>query len=346
MYCAKTRTLPVWASLAAIVIVTMISSPLLADEKLEIWPRFSFDEMLTDNLPQQTRRNSGGDAISIFAVGGTATLDSTSRTLGLDYVTDAQVYARHSHFDQAFQDQYLGLRDYERLTPLTGLSLNDTFINGQQAFGQSLVGSSEATPLLSQALLQNNFLTNTFNAELNHKFSGRLTTLFDVHQTFFSGSSSGQTSESFNQGAELTAYYSLSPRLSLGPDFQFNDFRFSNEPRADSYQPSFAVKMNWTEHLHSWLTIGPLIISSPNGTSEDVGYIFGTSYKGERSLLQVFSGRSPSISAGTSGASVSQYEGAAAGYWLTRHTIAYINGSFIQFPNYQQQLWCPLWWRD
>ena len=339
MHCANARTSSLWRLIAAILLLGVSSSPLRAADKLEIWPKVSIGEMLTDNLPQETTRKSGNDAISAFAVGGTATLNSNNRTLNLDYVTDAEVYARHSHFDQAFQDQYIGLSDYERLTPLTGLSINDTFINGQQAFGQSLIGSSEVTPLLSQALLQNSFLTNDFTLSLNRKFSERLSTVFTIRQTFFNSSSqtlngqpsNGQTSESFNQGAEATAYYALSSRLSLGPDFQFNDFRFSSEPRADSYQPSLAAKFNWNERLRSWGTAGPLIISSPNRTRVDFGYTLGTEYKGERWLAQLFSGRTPSISGGTSGASVSQYEGAAAGYWLTRYTSVFVNGSFIQF---------------
>lgn len=328
MYSSRTRTIVLWASLPALLVLTMINSPLMAADKLEIWPSASLAEQLSDNLPQASGASS--DAISLLNLGGSATVNAANRNFGLDYGTDAQVYARNPSLNEAFQDQYVGLRDNERLSGLTGLSLNDTFMKGQSAFGQGLIGSSAASPLLSQALLQNKFLTNGFNLQLRHQLSELLSTAFSVNQTFYSASG-GQTSESFSQGGDASAYYALRPRLSMGPDFQFTDFRFSNQPRSDSLQPSFAVIWNRTERLTSTGRIGPLIISSPTGTSVGVGYSLNSSYKGERWLFNLSSGRSPSISAGLSNAAISQYEGASAQYQVSRRTMAYINTSYDQF---------------
>ncbi|MBV8361309.1 MAG: hypothetical protein JO189_25735 [Deltaproteobacteria bacterium] len=330
VYSAKAHTIVWWAPLSALLLLTTFNSSLLAADKLDIWPNASLTGLLTDNLPQQTTSSARSDAISLVNLGISATIDANNRTFGLDYSTDAQVYARNSSHNQAFQDQYVGLHDYERISALTGLSLNDTFINGQQTFGQSLIGSSATTPLLSQALQQNNFLANSFNLQLSHELSEQLSTLFSVHQTLFFASDS-QPSESFSQGGELAAYYVLGARFSVGPDLQFNDFRFSNQPRTDSFQPSLGVTWSGSEHLVTSARIGPLIFSSPAGTSIDLGYTLRTSYRGERWLLNLSGGRMPSISAGVSGAAVSQYEGATAQYWISRWTSIYINGSFNQF---------------
>lgn len=330
MFTIKAGRALLGASLSTALLMIILSTPVLATNLLEIWPRISVGEMLTDNLLQQTNSSSGGDAISVVALGGTATVDSRKRTFSLDYATDAQVYARNSGFDEAFQDQYIGLRDNERLSEATTLSASDYFFNGKQMFAQSLIGSSAASPLLSQALAQNTFLTNSFNAQLNHQFSDRLSSWASVHQTFFS-TSGGETSESFQQGGELGTYYKVNARLSLGPDLQFNDFRFSNQPRSDSYQPSLAVKWSWSERLTTSGTVGPLITTSATETSVGVGYTLSSSYVGDRWLFQLFSGRTSSITAGNSGSAVYQYGGAGAAYKLSRRTEAYVNGSLNQF---------------
>lgn len=372
MYSAKARTIVRRASLPAILVLAMINSPVIAADKLEIWPSVTLAEQLTDNVPvsttttlvpqpltsqqlnvinalrgllglpplvrppivlvpQQTTSGASNDAISLVNLGASAAMDSPSRALGLDFSSAAQIYARNSSFNQTFLDnQYVGFHDYERLNALTALSLNDTFINGQSAFGQGLIGPSAASPLLSQALLQSNYLTNSFNLQLNRHLSELLSGSFSANQTYFSTSGSS-TSESFSQGGDLAAYYKLYPRLSVGPDFQLNDFRFSNQPRSDSFQPSIAVTWNRSEHLVTSARIGPLILSSPNGTSTDVGYTLSTSYTGERWLLNLSSSRSPSISAGLSNAAISQYEGASAQYQISRWTSAYINASVNQF---------------
>jgi opacity protein-like surface antigen len=373
VYISNAHTIRWRGLLAAVLLLSMISSPLWAADQLQIWPSVTLAEQLVDNLPlsttttlvpqplspqqqnelntintirrilglpplsaplvlvpQQQTSGHSNDAISIINLGGSATVDSRDRNFSLDYSTAAEVYAQNSSLNQVFQDQYIGLHDYERLTPLTWLSLTDYFMNGQSTFGQSLIGSAAASPLLSQALLQQNFLTNAFNLQLNHHFGELLSTSFNVSQTYYS-TSGGQTSQSFQQGGDLNAYYALYSTLRVGPDFQFYDFRFSNQPRSDSYQPSLGFTWQRSEHLVTSGTIGPLILSSPTGTSIGLGYTLSTFYKGKRWLLNLVSSRTPSITAGLSNASVYQYEGASAQYQLSRWTTAYINGSFSQF---------------
>jgi len=347
-----------------VLLIASNGTPLFAAEKLELWPRAILSEQLTGNFqvslinlipppqpplfpfppllspppvtskpPQLPRVKTSGkseDAISLAGVGVSATLDSGSRTFGLDYFTEADLYLRNSRLDRALQDEYVGLRDEEQLSENAELSLSDTFMKGRPAFAQGLIGSYAASPLLDQALLQNNFLTNNFSAGLRKKLSERLTAVISGYQTFFSASGT-ETSASFQQGGDGTAYYAINPRFSLGPGFKFDDFRFSNQPRSDAFEPALAADWHRGKRFMTSAGVGPLILLSPAGSRMDFGYTLSTSYFGQRWLLKLDSGRRPSITAGLSGARISQFEGASAAYLLSRRTSAYINGSFNQF---------------
>jgi hypothetical protein len=373
VYISNARTITWRLSLTAVLLLSMISSPVLAADQLRIWPSVTLAEQLTDNIPvtttttlvpqplspqqqnelntlntirrilglpplptpiilvpQQTTSGHSNDAISIINLGASATVDARDRSFGLDYNTSTMIYARNPDLNQVFENQYLELRDFEQLNGPTWLSLDDSFFNGQQNFGQSLVGPSGASPLLNQALEQQNFLVNSFNLRLNRKWSQMVSSSFRVNQTYYSAPG-GQTSQSFSQGGDLATYYALNPRFSVGPDFQFTDFRFSNQPRSDSYQPSLSFIWKRGEHLVTSGTIGPLILSSPNRTITNVGYTLDSIYTGERWLLHLSSSRTPNINAGLSGASIGQFELASAQYHLSRWTSAYINGSFYQY---------------
>lgn len=221
-----------------------------AGEELQVWPIVTESEQFRDNLPLAVTNTSFAlppplwpipplpspipvntkpppkapapppgttwDLLSIASFDLSAALTGERRTLELDYITDAQLYPRNSQLNEAFQDQYIGLTDQERISQRTSLWVGDTFIKGQSVFGQGLIGSSGTTPFLSQGLLQSSFTTNTFSANLNHQMSERLGFNLATHQTLYS-TSGGTASQSFYQGGTVSFPYALNPRISIGP---------------------------------------------------------------------------------------------------------------------------------
>jgi hypothetical protein len=374
--CVANAPIHGWTALGigvlALGALAVTASKAYAYELLEVWPSFTISEQFRDNLPLATNSTSTAqpplfpipvlpnpfpvnskpprapapssqtspDAISIATLGLTAALAGENRTLRLDYRTDAQLYAKNSEFNQFFQDQYISLRDQERISEASVLSLSDTFVKAQQVFGEGLIGQpgtgallTGRTQLLSQGLLQSSYIANSFDANLSHRLSERWGSTFDVHQTYFS-TSSGQTSESFQQGATASASYAFNQVLSLGPLLDFEDFRFSNQPRSDSLQPT--ASLTWRPKWRpkgSWLinaSTGPIFLNSFTGTTMDFGYGLSVSYLGDRWRMSLSSSRSPTLSAGLSGAEISEFFGASAIYQVNRSTSAYANTNYNQ----------------
>jgi hypothetical protein len=345
----------------AVVLLLGYGPPSGADERLSVYPLVSFSEEFTDNYPltvvspviapsvlfpippgvssppvnsqpprpSSSTRGSNYDAISSVIGGATFDLTGPFRTIELDYLTAGELYAQNSQMDQAFQSQYLGFRDSELLSQTTNLWLADTFIEGQPVFGQSLIGSSGTSPQLGQALLQSNFTSNAFDARFSQAFSERLSLNANVSQTYYS-TSGGNTSESFSQGATARLYYSLTPEFAVGPSYQFQDFRFSNQPRSDTSQP--ALSANWTPdpRWRLYANVGPVLSSSSRGLSWDVGYALNVSYLLERANFVLSTGRSPSITAGYAGAGTSEYASAAVSYEIANRTSLHLYTSYYE----------------
>jgi hypothetical protein len=345
----------------ALALLLGVVTPTRADERLSLFPVVSFSEEFTDNYPltvinpvltqpplfpfppgvssppvnsqpprpSPSTTGSNYDAISSVIGGATFDLTGPFRNTELDYLTAGELYAQNSQMDQAFQSQYVGFRDSEWLSPTMNLWLGDTFIEGQPVFGQSLIGPSGTSPQLGQALLQSNFTTNTFDARFSQAISERLSLNAIVTQTYYS-TSGGNTSESFSQGATIRMYYSLTPEFEMGPSFQFQDFRFSNQPRSDTSQP--ALSANWTPASRWKLygNIGPVLSSSSRGLSWDVGYTLSVSYLLERANFGVTTGRAPSITAGYAGAGTSEYASASASYEIADRTSLHLYTSYYE----------------
>jgi hypothetical protein len=353
-------------TLAFIMLFAFGALPACAGERLEIWPIVDLSEEFTDNLPlalvntapagssqpplfpvpplpspppvntkppviaPSTRSsNASTDAISLATFGASAALESETSRVAVDYLTDAQLYARNSDLDRTLRDEYVDLRSESHLSEATSLSLTDTLIDGQPVFGQALIGPSGASPLLSQGLLQGRFFTNAFDSRLNHDFGERASIEIDAHQTLFSASSA-ETSESFAQGGEIGAHYRLDSLLSIGPSLDFQDFRFSSQPRSDSYRPSVGAIWRVSPSLEVSATAGPLVLISPTETRMDVGYTLLASYVRERLQVSINTGRVPSVTAGFSGAGVNQFMGASWEYRLSRLTSVYANSSYSE----------------
>jgi hypothetical protein len=354
------------ALIAILVMGNVTCAP--ADERLDVYPVLSLSEYLTDNLPetlvpaptvtppvlfppppgvtpppvnskpfqpQSTTKGSYYDAVSM-AIGGSAVdLMGPSRSLQLTYLTDGQLYAQNSRFDKAFQDHYVGFHDTENVGPNSNLWLGDTFLKGEPIFGQALIGTSATSALVGQALLQNSFTTNSFNANFTHEFSPRISLVTTADQSYFSTSggssaSASSTTESFLQGGAAGLFYEFTPDFAAGPSYHFYDMRFSSQPRLDSQQPGVSAKWNpnarWTLSGYA----GPLLLSSSQGTKYDFGYEIAALYILPRVKFSFSTARAPSLTAGLSGGGVSQYAATSASYQLARRTNVYAWLSYFQ----------------
>lgn len=298
-----------------------------AKTSVELWPLLDLSAQYTDNL--LLAPNAKSDEVATLVGGGTLLLDNPRRRFQLDYLTDGQLYAEHASFDRLAKDQYVGFHDEEKLSESSRLSIADTFLDGQSVFGQALIGSSGLNLQLGEALLQRNYQTNSFDSRLHQVFGPLLFADFDLHQNTFA-TSTGASSLSTNQGAYTTAYHRLSARLWAGAGYDFEDFRFSSEPRSDSCEPYLALRADLTAKMRLTAAAGPLISNSPAGTSVDAGYAIAAGYRAKYWGVDLASSRAPGMTAGFGGAGLDQSVYATSFYRLTRRSGLYAYAGYSE----------------
>ena len=319
------RSLLALSAAGAMLIVSC--RPALAEDRLELWPQFAATEQYTDNL-LLTSANAESDEITSAIGGGSLAFTNGERNVKLDYLTDGQLYAEHQNLDRALQDHYVGFSDRERLSGETELSMGDTFIKGQPIFGQALVGPTGVSLQLGQALLQKEFLTNSFYTNLNQNFSDRFSTTLSVHQTYYSISEAAASSESYAQGGNLTFGYHLTPVWSALLGYDFEDFRFSSSRTTDTHEPFAGLSYDLTRELTLTAQGGPVVVHTAAFTRVDAGYLVSAAYTTERLQATLDSARQESTTAGFSGAGINQSIGGSISYALTRRSNAFVNNSY------------------
>jgi hypothetical protein len=314
---------------AASAMLILSCRPALAEDRLELWPQLAVTEQYTDNL-LLTATNAESDEITTAIGGGSLAFTNAERNVKLDYLTDGQLYAQNSGLDRGLQDHYVGFSDRERLSGETELSMDDTFIKGQPIFGQALVGPTGVSLQLGQALLQKEFLTNSFSANLNQEFSDRFSTALAVHQTYYSLNQAATNNESYAQGCSLTLAYHLTPVWSALLGYDFEDFRFSSSPTTDTHEPFVGLSYNLTRELTLTASGGPVIEQTSSSTRVDAAYIVSAAYTTERLQATLESARQESTTAGFGGAGINQSVGGSISYALTRRCNAFVNNSYSQ----------------
>jgi hypothetical protein len=314
--------------IAAAALLAIGISDAFAESSLDLYPLFTLSEQYTDNL-ENSAVNPLSDEITTAIGGGSLGYSDENRTTQLNYLTDGQLYAEHSSFDKAFRDHFVGLNDVEHLSRTTTFYLTNSFIKGQPVFSQALIGAQGISSQLGQALLQESYTTDTFDARLRHDFSSSTNVSFDLHENWTSSGGSGiPTVNAFQQGGSITAYYAIAPNLSVGPTYDFEDFRFSDAPREDSHAPGISASWHPDARYQITAQSGPLIVESGFGTQLDYGYAATGQYSLERLKLSINTGRGTGVSAtrGTTtgtGAGITQYAGGSLVYALARETNCY-----------------------
>lgn len=298
-----------------------------ANTSVELWPLLDLSAQYTDNLLLAPKAKS--DEVATLVGGGSLALDNPQRRLTLDYLTDGQLYAEHANLDRLAKDHYVGLHDEEALSETSKLSISNTFLDGESVFGQALIGASGLNLQLGEALLQRNYQTNSFDSRLHQGLGPLLFTDFDLHQNTFA-TSTGNSSLSTNQGAYASVYYRLDGRLWAGAGYDFEDFRFSSQPRSDSCEPYLTLRSDLTRRIRLAAQAGPLVSASPSGTSTDVGYAIAASYRAKYWNFDLGSSRAPGMTAGFGGAGINQSVYATSFYRLTRRTGLYAYAGYSE----------------
>jgi hypothetical protein len=298
-----------------------------ANTSVQLWPLLDLSAQYTDNLLLSP--NAKSDEVATLVGGASLALNNPRRRFTLDYLTDAQLYAEHMSFDRLAKDHYVGLHDEETLSETSTLWISDTFLDGQSVFGQALIGSFGLNLQLGEALLQRDYQTNSFDSRLHQVLGPLLFADFDLHQNTFA-TSTGNSSLSTNQGAYATAYYRLGERLWAGAGYDFEDFRFSNQPRSDSCEPYLAMRSDLTRRIRLSAQAGPLVSDSPSGMSLGVGYAIAAAYRAKYWGFDLGSSRAPAMSAGFGGAGINQSVYATSFYRLTRRSGLYAYTSYSE----------------
>ena len=321
----RAKSFTALAAAGATLIVSCLAAR--AEDRLELWPLLAVSEQYTDNL-FLTAANARSDEITSAVGGGSLAFTNPGRSVKLDYLTDGQLYAGHQNFDAAVKDHFVDFSDREHLSDDTQLWVSDTFIKGQPIFGQALVGPTGVSLQRGQALLQREFLTNSFYAGLDHSFSDRFSATLSAQQSYYSFSEAITNAESYNQGANFTLAYRFTPVWSALFGYDFEDFRFSSSPQSDTHQPLVGLSYNLTRELMLRAQGGVLITQSSGGTGINAGYQASATYTTERLQAALSSARQASTTAGFGGAGINQSVGGSFSYALTRRTNGFVNNGY------------------
>src|ERR1700736_637888 len=152
------------AAVASAGMLTLFSEGATANNRVQLWPLLNLSAQYTDNL--LLAPNAKSDEVATLVGGASLALNNSRRRFTLDYLTDGQLYAEHTSLDRLGKDHYVGLHDEENLSETSTLWISDTFLDGQSVFGQALIGSFGLNLQLSEALLQRNYQTNSFDSQI------------------------------------------------------------------------------------------------------------------------------------------------------------------------------------
>jgi hypothetical protein len=337
-------------SIAAIAILLIAASNPASAMEISVFPTAEIDELYNSNV-QTTSNNPKGDWITAQLLGGKVDASSRNRDFYLTYSTIFTENAWYQNLDRFARDHNLQINDTERLSASTTLHISDTFLRGNATSGQFFTNSTEpVSPQLLTALLYNYRTTtqsNDFSAGISYVNQNMLTWSSEVHQNFFSTSSSSAAQSatpglSFDQGGSLAVNRLLGERFSIGLGYQFDDFRFSNGvPTSDSHMPMLKFAWGAGTSFSLQASAGPVIVSSSAGvigatrvaatTTVEPGFGFLATYAGERFDLQGSAGEGSGVSAGFGGQTNNITTGALLQYKLTRRALLFANVGYFNF---------------
>ena len=323
--------------------------------EISLWPMAELDEIYDDNV-NLTPTNRKGDFVTAETFGATLETSTTARDVFLTYQTKLLEYASYSDHDSFGTSHFANLKDFEKLTPTTTLSISDDLLVGNAASNGILVGGVApiGTQLMRSLFYQSSTLSNSLAMDLFSNYENSFRWTANVHQNFFStlsGSSSNTNSSGnfFNQGGALGGEWDLPESFAAGFGYQFEDFRSSagDLPSADTNWPQFRMRWGGDTPFSFHAQVGPVITYSSSGslltsnnsgppirtvvpaqTKVDAGYLVSGDYHDRRLTISASAAQQPGFGAGFAFASNVQSYSLLASYKLSRRATIFANGGY------------------
>ena len=342
------RVVIFWA--LAVMMFASVGSAWCAE--ISLWPMAELDEIYDDNV-NLTPTNRKGDFVTAETFGATLEANTTARDVFLTYQTKLLEYASYGNHDSFGTSHFANLKDYEKFSPTTTLSISDDLLVGNAASNGILVNGAApiGTQLMRSLFYQSSTLSNSLAIDLFSNYHNSLRWTANVHQNFFStlsGSSSNSNSSGnfFNQGGAFGGEWDLPESFGAGFGYQFEDFRSSagDLPSADTNWPQLRMRWGGDMPLSFHAQVGPVITYSSAGsllttnhsgtpvttgvpaqTKVDVGYLVSGDYRDRRLTVTASAAQQPGFGAGFAFASNVQSYSGLVSYNLSRRATIFAN---------------------
>jgi hypothetical protein len=342
-------------SAGCLVVMVLAAARLACAAEFSLWPMLEIDQIYDNNV-DLTPTHRKGDFVTAETFGATLEAATATRDFFLTYQTYLLEYASYAGHDRFGNNHFANLRDDERLSPATSLSITDSLLvgnavsNGILANGATPIG----TQLMQSLFYRSSVLSNYFAMDVFSRYSDSFRWTANIHQGLFATLSSGSSSSSgngifFDQGTILGGEWDLPERFAAGFGYQFDDFRSSasGQPSAETNWPQ--IRMRWGDDtpFSFRAQVGPIISDSSSGslvttdhsgnpktttvpaqTQVEVGYFVGGGYHDRRLTVTASAAQQPGFGAGFGFATNAQTYGVLVNYKLSRRATVFVNGGY------------------
>ncbi len=328
--------------------------------EVSLWPMAELDEIYDSNV-NLTPTNRKGDFVTAETFGATLEASTAARDFFLTYQTHLLEYASYPGHDRFGNNHFANLRDDEKLSPATTLSISDSLLVGNAVSGSILANGATpiGTQLMQSLFYRSSTLINYFGIDLFSRYSNSFTWTANIHQNLFAtlsgpSSSSNGSKNFFDQGGALGGEWNFLERFAAGFGYQFEDFRSSagDQPTAETNWPQFTMRWGEETPFSILAKVGPVISDSSSGslvttsasgtlsttsvpakTKVDVGYLVNGNYRDRRLTVTASAAQQPGFGAGFTFATTVQTYGLLVSYKLSRRATVFVNSGYYTQSN-------------
>src|ERR1700693_2523664 len=116
-------------SSCCLVVMVLAAARLACAAEFSLWPMLEIDQIYDNNV-DLTPTHRKGDFVTAETFGATLEAATASRDFFLTYQTYLLEYASYAGHDRFGNNHFANLRDDERLSPATSLSITDSLLVG------------------------------------------------------------------------------------------------------------------------------------------------------------------------------------------------------------------------